>query len=248
MARQHAEVPLEAADLPLVAAGSGESQPAGVPRLGARPLALGERRVTQALARRDRARLIELGFRDRQRPLEVAGPLRVLTRPQKQLPERAERLHLGATVLQRLGDAQRNVVPGPCLTEPADALFAVAGAQQRRDRLRDPHRGQRGRHRPYSFIFRVNVLRWIPRISAAAPIWPLVWVSTRVIWRASTSARVSSAPSGRSGSVASSPRNSSGRCSARSTSSVATITARSMTLRSSRTFPTHAWLRSSSSA
>src|SRR2546421_216679 len=108
MARQHTEVPLEATDLPLVAAGSGESQPAGVPRLGTRPLALGERRVTQALARRDGARLIELRFRDRQRPLEVTGPLRVLIRPQKQLPARAERLHLGATVLQRLAAADHN--------------------------------------------------------------------------------------------------------------------------------------------
>src|SRR5438477_9049793 len=71
MACQHAEVPLKAADLALVAPRGGESQPAGVPRLGARPLALGERRVTQSLARRDSAWLVELCFRDRQRPLEV---------------------------------------------------------------------------------------------------------------------------------------------------------------------------------
>src|ERR1041385_4240982 len=34
-------------------------------------------------------------------------------------------------------------------------------------------------HSPYSLIFRASVLRWIPRSSAAAPIWPPVWVSTR---------------------------------------------------------------------
>src|SRR5256886_10727059 len=136
MARQHAEVPLKAADLALVASRGGESQPAGVPRLGARPLALGERRVTQSLARRDSAWLVELCFRDRQRPLEVTGPLGVLPQPQKELPERAERLHLRTAVLQGLGDTQCDVVPRPCLAETADALFAAAGAHQDRKSTR----------------------------------------------------------------------------------------------------------------
>src|SRR5205823_10969338 len=116
-----------------------------------------------------------------------------------------------------------------------------------RERLLDAH-GRRSGHNPYSFIFRVRVLRWIPRISAAAPICPLVCASTRAMCRASASANVRRPPCGRSTSVASSPRSSSGRCSARSVSSVATITARSITLRSSRTLPTQAWARSSPSA
>src|SRR2546421_6463684 len=51
-------------------------------------------------SRRDSAWLVELCFRDRQRPLEVTGPLGVLPQPQKELPERAERLHLRTAVLR----------------------------------------------------------------------------------------------------------------------------------------------------
>src|SRR5207245_5758898 len=63
------------------------------------------------------------------------------------------------------------------------------------ERLLDPDRRKRRLgHRPYSFIFRVNVLRWIPSSSAAAPICPLVCASTPPVWRASPSATATNAP------------------------------------------------------
>src|SRR2546425_3762915 len=98
---------------------------------------------------------------------------------------------------------------------------------QQAQRLLDAHRRERTLHSPYSFILRVRVLRWMPRISAAAPICPLVWASTRAMWRASTSASVSSPRAPVSGSSASAARTSSGRCSDRMVGPVATITARS---------------------
>src|SRR5437773_2946095 len=119
---------------------------------------------------------------------------------------------------------------------------------QEAQRLLHAQRRERVPHSPYSFILRVRVLRWMPRISAAAPICPFVWASTRAMWRASTSASVSSPRAPASGSSASAARTSSGRCSARIVGPVATITARSTTLRSSRTLPTHGWPRSSSTA
>src|SRR3989449_10966735 len=68
---------------------------------------------------------------------------------------------------------------------------------QRRDRFElgeqperpfHAHRRERRAHTAYSFILRVSVVRWIPRISAAAPLCPLGWASTRAMWRASRSA------------------------------------------------------------
>src|SRR5881397_2999963 len=119
---------------------------------------------------------------------------------------------------------------------------------QQAQRLLDAHRRERTLHSPYSFILRVSVLRWMPRISAAAPICPLVFASTRAMWRASTSASVSKPRAPVSGTAVSPARTSSGRCSARIVDPDATITARSITFRSSRTLPTHGWARSSSKA
>ncbi len=45
---------------------------------------------------------------------------------------------------------------------------------QEPQRLLHTQRRERVLHSPYSFILRVRVLRWMPRISAAAPICPLV--------------------------------------------------------------------------
>src|SRR5205809_6133398 len=155
-----------------------------------------------------------------------------------------------------LPDGQVRAVTRPLrlLLRPRDREDQAAERQQHfqlreePERLLDAHRREGALHSPYSFILRVSVLRWIPRISAAAPICPLVWASTRAMWRASTSASVSSPRVPASGSVASAARSSSGRCSAWIVAPVATMTARSTTLRSSRTLPTRGWLRSSSSA
>jgi len=43
------------------------------------------------------------------------------------------------------------------------------------------HLAPGGGQRPYSRILRVRVLRWMPRMVAAAPIWPPVCASTRVM-------------------------------------------------------------------
>src|SRR5947207_4876933 len=300
--------------------------------MGAAPLTLRERHVSQPLGCGGCPRLIELRLGEGERALEMTRAGGVLAQRETHVAQRVQRLHLRAAVLECFRDAERHLVPGPRLGVPAHLLLEPAGAQQGRDharrvgtllaferlhlcleerlqvlrdavkRLRHPppqlvrvdaplpkreirtrarpnggvvrpgdsdqqraqglerlelrHQCERfldpnGRgpgHSPYSFIFRVSVLRWIPRISAAAPICPFVWAITLPICRASPSASVSRPHWVRSASVASSPRSSSGRCSARSVWSVATMTARSITLRSSRTLPTQAWARSSSSA
>src|SRR2546422_7142885 len=48
--------------------------------------------------------------------------LRVLSQLEEELAERAERLHLGAAVLQRLRHSQRDVVPRARLPDAVDAL------------------------------------------------------------------------------------------------------------------------------
>ena len=289
-ARQHAQLPLQAAEEAPLARRFRESQATREPRLRARPLTLPQRRLPQPLARGDRPPLVELRFSERERALEVTRPLGVLPQRQRHLAERTERLDLGTTVLEDLGSALRRFVPRPRLERPSHVLFRVAGTQQSRhhfapvatllrfeglhvrpiedlevlgdlverlrhaarqlfrlhaaladgeiragagtqraligagdgdeeraqrcnhleigeqlQRLVDAHRDRSGRgggrgggaaraHNPYSFIFRVSVLRWMPRISAAAPICPLVCASTRAMWRASSSASVSRAP------------------------------------------------------
>jgi len=263
---QYAEPALQPPHLPLVTRRLGEAQAAAVPRLGARPFALGPRHVPQPLARRDRARLIELRLGQRERALELTRAFDVLTASQTQIPEGAQRLHFGTPVLQGFRHVERQLVPRVRLEQPAHVLLEPAapdegahdprgvtalpgferlyvrlgehvhvlgdamqrlrqaapqlvgvdaalaqrevraGArpqgplvrardrdQQRAqrgerlelwhelERLFDAHRRKRGGHNPYSFIFRVSVLRWMPRISAAAPICPLVCASTRAM-------------------------------------------------------------------
>src|SRR4029077_19128463 len=76
--RQHAQLPLQPAGARRVARGLGESQPAAVPRLGAAPLSLRERHVSQPLGRRGRPRLIELRFGQGERALKMTRARRVL--------------------------------------------------------------------------------------------------------------------------------------------------------------------------
>src|SRR2546422_9072755 len=57
--------------------------------------------------------------------------LRVLSQLEEELAERAERLHLGAAVLQRLRHSQRDVVPRARLPDAVDALLTASRAQQR---------------------------------------------------------------------------------------------------------------------
>src|SRR5438309_1666111 len=204
--------------------------PAGEPSARSGPLARPQRHVAEPQARRDCACLVELRLR---------GALPQLGRLHRPLPD---------------GQVRAVTRPLRLLLRPRDREDQAAERQQHfqlreePERLLHAHRREGAVHSPYSFILRVSVLRWIPRISAAAPICPLVWASTRAMWRASTSASVSSPRVPASGSVASAARSSSGRCSAWIVVPVATMTARSTTLRSSRTLPTHGWPRSSSSA
>ncbi len=69
--------------------------------------------------------------------------------------------------------AHREIRPAAA---PLQALVGAGAREQqaaeRHERLEVGQQAQRllDLHRPYSFILRVSVLRWIPRISAAAPI------------------------------------------------------------------------------
>ena len=133
---QHAEPALQPPHLPLVTRRLGEAQPAPVPCLGARPFALGQSHVPQPLARGDRARLMELRFGQRERALKLTGAFDMLTQPETQIPEGAQRLHFGTAVLQRFRQAQRQLIPRPRLGQPAHFLLESAAPDQRADDAR----------------------------------------------------------------------------------------------------------------
>ena len=115
----------------------------------------------------------------------------------------AQHVHVLGDAMQRLRQtapqlvgvdaalAQREVWAG---ARPQGPLVGARNGDQQRaqrgqglelghelQRFFDAHRRERGAHNPYSFIFRVSVLRWMPRISAAAPICPFVCASTRAM-------------------------------------------------------------------
>ena len=133
---QHAEPALQPSHLPVVTRRLGEPQPAPVPCLGPRPLALGQGHVPQPLARGDRARLIELRFGQRERALKLTGAFAMLTEPETQIPERAQRLDFGTAVLQRFRHAERQLVPGTPLGQPAHVLLEPTAPDERGDDAR----------------------------------------------------------------------------------------------------------------
>ena len=131
LAGQHAEPALQPPHLPLVTRRLGEAQPATVPRLGPPPLALGARHVAQSLARRDRARLIELRFREGEGALELTGAFGILAEPETQIPEGAQGVHFGTAVLQAFRHAERELVPRSRLGEPPHFLLEMAAPHER---------------------------------------------------------------------------------------------------------------------
>src|SRR5262245_51564533 len=104
----------------------------------------------------------------------------------------------------------------------------------------------------YLWSLLCSVLRLMPRISAARALLPPVCLRVRKISSRSASSTVVPTGSTRSPSVADATGSvgvpSGGRCSARTRPPEHTLTARSITLRSSRTLPGHRCRRSTSSA
>src|SRR5438552_6049741 len=114
-----------------VAAGFREPHPAREPGARPGPLPRRPRHIAEPQARGDRARLVELRFGERQRPLMAPRGFGVTPQRLLQLAQGEERLDLGAPVLAPLRQCERRLEPRARLGQPSRALLARARLPQR---------------------------------------------------------------------------------------------------------------------